>query len=75
MQRSSWLEDFEMPTLEAYKGETNPHESLHVYEIAIEAVGGDDSTKAKGLPLTLQGGGLSWFFTLTPGLIYMWEQV
>lgn len=64
MQRSPWPEEFKMPTLEAYKGDTDPRKFLHVYEIIVEAAGGDNSTKAKRLPLALQGVALSWFFTL-----------
>ena len=48
---------------------------MRVYETAIEAAGGDDTTMAKGLPLVLQGVALSWFFTIEPQYIHAWVQI
>lgn len=46
-----------------------------MYETAIEADEGDDTTKAKSVTLALKGVTLTWFFTIPPRSIYAWEQL
>lgn len=64
-----------MPEVAPFEGRTDPSEFLRVYETAIEAAGGDDSTKAKSITLALKGVALTWFFTITPRSVYAWEQL
>lgn len=46
----------------------DPSKFLRVYETTIEAIGGDDTTKAKSVTLALTGVALTWFFTIPPPL-------
>ena len=64
-----------MPEVATYEGSTDPSQFLRVYETAIEAVGGDDTTKAKSVALALKGVALTWFFTIPPHSVYAWEQL
>ena len=64
-----------MPKVTLFEGCTDPSEFLRVYETAIEAAGGDDTTKAKSITLALKGVALTWFFTIPPRSVYAWEQL
>ena len=68
-----WPKRFKMPEVTPFQGCNDPSEFLRVYETAVEAAGGDDTTKAKSVTLALRGVALTWFFTITPRSIYAWE--
>lgn len=70
-----WPPGFKMPEVTSFEGCTDPSELLRVYETAVEAVGGVDTTKAKSVTLALKGVALTWFFTIPPRSIYAWEQL
>jgi hypothetical protein len=46
-----------------------------VYQIIVEAVGGDDRVKANFLPTTLTGTSRSWLINLPEGSITSWDQL
>ena len=64
-----------MPDVTPFKGRTDTSKFLRVYETAVEAAGGDDTTKAKSITLALKGVALTWFFTIPPRSVYAWEQL
>lgn len=64
-----------MPEVPPFEGRTDPSEFLRVYETAIEAAGGDDTTKAKSISLALKGVALTWFFNIPSRSVYAWEQL
>ncbi|XP_066163720.1 uncharacterized protein [Oryza sativa Japonica Group] len=66
---------FKFPPVPRYSGETDPKEFLSIYESAIEAAHGDETTKAKVIHLALDGIGRSWYFNLPANSIYSWEQL
>jgi hypothetical protein len=70
-----WPIHFKLSNITKYKGDTDPNEYLRVYETAVEAAGGDDTTKAKILPTMLEGVALSWYTTIPPMTIYSWEHM
>ena len=73
LEMARWPATFKMPEVVPFEGRTDPAEFLRVYETAVEAAGGDDTTKAKGITLALRGVALTWFFTIPPRSIYAWE--
>ena len=75
LDTARWPARFKMPDVTPFEGCTDPSEFLRVYETAVEAAGGDDTTKAKSITLALKGVALTWFFTIPPRSIYAWEQL
>ena len=75
LEAARWPSGFKMPEVTTFEGCTDPSEFLRVYETAVEAAGGDDTTKAKSITLVLKGVALTWFFTIPPRSIYAWEQL
>lgn len=73
LQMAPWPLSFKLSNITKYKGDTDPNEYLRVYETAVEAAGGDDTTKAKILQTMLEGVALSWYTTILPMSIYSWE--
>ena len=55
LEASRWPQGFKMPEVTPFAGCTDPSEFLRVYETAVEAAGGDDTTKAKSVTLALKG--------------------
>ena len=70
LETACWPQGFKMPEVTPFQGCTDPSEFLWVYETAVEAAGGDDTTKAKIVTLALKGVALTWFFTI-PHTPYM----
>lgn len=64
LEAACWPSSFKMPNIRPYEGSIDPSEFLQVYETAIEAAEGDDTTKAKSFTLALSGMVLTWFFTI-----------
>lgn len=75
LQMAPWPLSFKLSNITKYKGDTDPNEYLRVYETAVEAAGGDDTTKAKILQTMLEGVALSWYTTILPMSIYSWEHM
>lgn len=66
---------FKYSPVTRYSGETNPSKFLSIYESAIEAVHGDETTMSKVIHLALDGIAWSWYFNMPPSSIYLWEQL
>jgi hypothetical protein len=50
--------------IDQYDGSSNPEEFIQVYQIIIEAAGGDDRVKANFLHMALSVAGRSWLINL-----------
>jgi hypothetical protein len=46
-----------------------------VYQIIIEAAGGDDRVKANFLPMALTDAARSWLINLPEGSVTLWDQL
>ena len=68
LEAARWPQGFKMPEVTPFQGCTDPSEFLWVYETAVEAAGGNDTTKAKSVTLALKGVALTWFFYHSPTL-------
>ena len=75
LETTHWPSNFKMPEVTPFEGRTDTSEFLRVYETAVEAAGGDDTTKAKSITLALKAVALTWFFTIPPRSVYAWEQL
>jgi hypothetical protein len=45
------------------------------YEAALASFGGDDTTLAKSLIISLEGAAANWYSRLPPICIYSWHQL
>jgi hypothetical protein len=64
-----WPDKFKAGNIDQYDGPTNPEELIQVYQMVIEAVGGDDRVKTNFLPMTLTSAARSWLINLSKGSI------
>jgi hypothetical protein len=53
LKRVCWPLNFKLSGIKKYDGSTNPVEWLEVYQLAIEAAGGDSYVMANYLPVCL----------------------
>jgi hypothetical protein len=69
LRQVRWPDKFKTGNIDRYDGSTNPGEFVHVYQIVIEATGGDNRVKANILPTALTGAVRSWLINLPEGSI------
>jgi hypothetical protein len=70
-----WPAKFKAGHIDRYDGSNNSEEFIQVYQIVIEAAGGDDRVKANFLPMALSGVARSWLINLPEGSIHSWDQL
>jgi hypothetical protein len=61
--------NFKTSKIEKYDESTNPTEWLEVYQLAIEAAGGDSYVMANYLPVYLSSSARTWLLGLPMGLV------
>jgi hypothetical protein len=64
MTRVHWPLNFKTLRIEKYDGSTNPSEWLEVYQLTIEAIGGDSYVMAYYLPVCLSATARTWLLGL-----------
>jgi hypothetical protein len=67
--------NFKPSGIEKYDGSTNPAEWLEVYQLAIEAVGGDSYAMANYLPVCLSSSARTWLLGLPTGSVHSWNHL
>ena len=75
LRRVSWPQNFKPAGIEKYEGNTDPREWLAVYELAIEAAGGDTGVMANYLPIALSPAARSWLMGLPDRTIETWDDL
>jgi hypothetical protein len=60
-----WSAKFNAGHIDQYDGSSNPEEFIQVYQIIIEATGGDDRVNANFLHTALTGAPRSWLINLS----------
>jgi hypothetical protein len=68
LKRVRWPLNFKPSGIEKYDGSTNPDEWLKVYQLAIEATGGDSYVMANYLPVCLSSFARTWLLGLPAGV-------
>jgi hypothetical protein len=71
----SWPLNFKPSGIEKYDGSTNPAECLKVYQLTIEATGGDSYIIANYLPVCLPSSARTWVLGLPAGLVCSWNHL
>jgi hypothetical protein len=62
-------------TLTYIDGSSNPEEFIQVYQIVVEAVGGDDRVRVNYLPTALSSVTRLRLINLPEGFVYTWDQL
>jgi hypothetical protein len=58
-----------------YNGKQGLCEWIRCYSVAIEVLGGSNSTKALYFPIALESAPLTWLESLKPNSIDLWEDL
>jgi hypothetical protein len=69
MKRVCWSLNFKPSGIEKYDGSSNPAEWLEVYQLIIEAIGGDSYVMANYLPVRLTSSARTWLLGLPSGFV------
>jgi hypothetical protein len=75
LRQVRWPAGFKANNIDRYDGSSNPDEFIQVYQMLIEAAGGDDRVNANFLPSVLSGSARSWPINLLEGSISSWDQM
>jgi hypothetical protein len=75
MKRVRWPINFKPSGIEKYDGSTNPIEWLEVYQLAIEATGGDSYFMANYLLVCLFTSPMTWLLGLPSGSVCSWTHL
>jgi hypothetical protein len=75
LKRVFWPLNLKSSRIEKYDGSTNPVEWLKVYQLTIEAVGGDSYLMANYLPVCLSSSARTWLLGLPAGSIRSWNHL
>jgi hypothetical protein len=75
LKRVSWPINFELSAIEKYDGPTNPTEWLEVYQLTIEAAGGDSYIMANYLPVCLSSSARTWLLGLPTRSVRSWTHL
>jgi hypothetical protein len=75
LRQAWWPDKFKTSNIDRYDGSSNHEEFIQVYQIVIEAAGGDYQVKANFLPTALTGTARSWLINLPKGSITSWDQL
>jgi hypothetical protein len=71
----SYLKEFNLVGIPKYDGKQDPHQWIRCYSVAIEVLGGSNSTKALYFPVALEFVLLTWLESLKPNSIDLWEDL
>jgi hypothetical protein len=69
LKRVRWPLNFKTSGIEKYDGSTNPSEWLEVYQLSIEAAGGDSYIMVNYLPICLSASARTWHLGLLVGSV------
>jgi hypothetical protein len=69
LKRVCWPLNFKPSGIEKYDGSTSPVEWLEVYQLAIEAAGGDSYVMVNYLPVCRSSSAGTWLHRLPVGLV------
>jgi hypothetical protein len=75
LRRVRWPLNFKLLGIEKYDGSTNPIEWLEVYQLTIEATGGDSYVMGNYLPICLSSSARTWFMGLPIGSVHSWSNL
>jgi hypothetical protein len=75
LKRVCWLLNFKPSGIEKYDGSTNPAEWLEVYQLTIEATGGDSYFMANYLLVCLSSSTRTWLLELPTGSVHSWNHL
>jgi hypothetical protein len=70
-----WPINFKPLGINKYDGSTNPAEWLEVYQLTIEAVGGDSFIMANYLPVCISSSAKMWLLVLPSGSVRSWTHL
>jgi hypothetical protein len=70
LQLASWPPHYQVAPPPKYHGNMDPHKFLMPYKAAIALVGGDDTTLAKSLIISLEDAVANWYSRLPLKCIY-----
>jgi hypothetical protein len=70
-----WPVNIKQSGNEKYDGSTNPSEWLEVYQLTIEAIGGDSYLMANDLPVCLSTSIRTWRLELHAGSVWSWNHL
>jgi hypothetical protein len=70
LKRVRWPLNFKPSGIEMYDGSTNPAEWLEMYQITIEAVGGDSYSMENYLQVNLSSSSRTWLLELPVGSVH-----
>jgi hypothetical protein len=73
MKRVCWPMNFRPLGIEKYNWSTNPSEWLEVYQLIIEATGGDSYVMANYLLVCLSSSDRTWLLGLPVGSVHSWS--
>jgi hypothetical protein len=75
LKRVRWPLNFKPPGIDKYDGSTNPAEWLKVYQLTIEAIGGDLYVIANYLHVYLSASARTWLIGLPTGSVRSWSHL
>jgi hypothetical protein len=75
LRRVRWPLNFKPSGIDKYDGSTNPAKWLEVYQLSIDAVGGDSYVMANYLPICLSSLARTWLMGLITGSIRSWSNL
>jgi hypothetical protein len=75
LKRVCWPLNFKPSGIKKYDGSTNPVEWLEVYQLTIEAVGGDLYIMANYLAVCLSSSARTWLLGLPTGSVCFWNNL
>jgi hypothetical protein len=75
LKRVRFLVNFKPSEIEKYDGSTNLVEWLEVYQLAIEAIGGDSYVMANYLSVYLSSSAKTWLLELPAESVRSWNHL
>jgi hypothetical protein len=75
LKRVCWPLNSKLPGIEKYDRSTNPAEWLEVYQLTIDATGGDSYVMANYLPICFSSSARTWLLGLPAGLVRSWNHL
>jgi hypothetical protein len=70
-----WPKSFRTSEIKSYDGKADPEHWITLYEVAVQAAGGDEYVMANYLPVVLDNTVTTWLLRQRPGSIHSWAQL